>query len=311
MGRNSVENQVIHTLCAQTAYGESKHLAKAALRKAGNYKFGMMMPKIYSKVTFKTYKQVSLQYVRWCQVNKGLSKYAHINKYEPYAIEYLQYRKDSGKSKDTLDLDRAGLGHLFKKQINFDTGKRNLDKITRSRGSKKMDKHFSEKNNANLINITKATGGRRDDMRKLHTYNFREINGRLYVDFIKSKGGRSRVSPVLPEMEKAVLDYKAKVISEGRTNLFERIHTKADVHSFRREYAQDLYKMVSKDRTLLDELLVAYPPRSANKYEKNIQSNTYTARRGKNRKTYCRDALYLVSQALGHNRLEVVVNHYF
>ena len=269
------------------------------------------MPKIYSYSTFDNCKQVSLDFARWCQAHKGLSKYAHIGRYEPYVIEYLQHRKDSGKAKATINRDRSMLGRLFGKQINFDTGKRDLSKITRSRGPKNMDKHFSEKNNADLINICKATGGRRDDMRKLHTYNFREINGRLYVDFLKSKGGRSCVSPVLPGMEKAVLDHNAKVLSEGRTNLFERIHSKADIHSYRREYAQNLYKIVSKDRTLLDELLDVYPPRSANKYEKNIQSNTYTARCSKNRKTYCRDALYLVSQALGHNRLEVVVNHYF
>ena len=41
-----------------------------------------------------------------------------------------------------------------------------------------------------------------------------------------------------------------------------------------------------------------------------IKSETITTRRGADSKTYIRDDVYCVSQALGHNRLDVIITHY-
>ena len=169
-----------------------------------------------------------------------------------------------------------------------------------------MDRHFSEKNNRNLIIIAQATGGRRKDLKKMKIEDFRTINGRLYVEIRQSKGGRDRISPIRPDLENDVLDILAKIRAEGRSKLFARIHTKADIHSYRREYAQELYKIISHNRPLRDTLLKVYPAR----YEPEIKGDTYIPRRAGINKCFNRDDLYLVSQALGHNRLDIAVSHY-
>lgn len=218
----------------------------------------------------------------------------------------MQARVDARYSEWTLKKDRSGLVKLFGEKIDFPIATRTPDKIKRSRGTKEMDRHFSEKNNRNLIIIAQATGGRRKDLKKMKIEDFRTINGRLYVEIRQSKGGRDRISPIRPDLENDVLDILAKIRAEGRSKLFARIHTKADIHSYRREYAQELYKIISHNRPLRDTLLKVYPAR----YEPEIKGDTYIPRRAGINKCFNRDDLYLVSQALGHNRLDIAVSHY-
>ena len=235
-----------------------------------------------------------------------MKKYDRLENCQPLVKEYLQHRLDTGKSIPTIAKDRSALGKLFGAPVEFPLPERKPENITRSRGEKSMDKHFSAKKNVDLIDIAIGTGGRREDIEKLCVEHFREIGGRLYVDFLQSKGGRDRRTPVLPSKEKAVRDILAKAEAEGRERLFERVHSKLDVHGLRREYAQELYKEVSRDPDLRDELLSRYPPRN----EPKVKSKYYTTCGHAENRTFLRDDLYLVSQALGHNRLEIAATHY-
>ena len=309
MGRKTLENQAIHILSKKMAIGQSRHLAKKELRSelGDEYRFDSAVSTIHSYGTRTAYQQTALQFARWCVDSCGIGKYTRLETCKTLVQDYLQFRIDAGMSVPTLKKDRSALGKLFGEQISFPLPERKPEDIVRSRGPKEMDKHFSEKNNADLVTITRATGGRREDIGKFHTHNFCEIEGRLFVKIMRSKGGRNRLAPVLPNMEKAVRDYLAECEAEGEEKLFERIHSKADIHAYRREYAQELYKTISRDRTLRDKILQNYPPRK----EPGVKSSTYTTRRNTNNNmTFDRDDLYLVSQALGHNRLDVTVTHY-
>ena len=144
-------------------------------------------------------------------------------------------------------MERSALGMLYREKIEFTLPERDPDDIRRSRRKTKMDGQFSVSRNRDLAILARATGARRKDLRRLKPEHFEEVGGRLYVNFYKSKGGRSRLSPVLPSLERDVrkiLD-KAKAESREHERFFDRIHSKADIHGFRREYAQALHKAVS------------------------------------------------------------------
>ncbi len=98
------------------------------------------------------------------------------------------------------------------------------------------------------------------------------------------KGGKSRTVPVLVGHERDVL-----CLREGRQDdelVFSRIPKHLDVHSYRRAYAQALYLSLAPGRSL--------PPPTG-----HLNPSTYDA-----------DAVMAVSEALGHNRKDVVLRHY-
>ena len=80
------------------------------------------------------------------------------------------------------------------------------------------------------------------------------------------------------------------------------VHRSTDVHGLRREYAQELYHVLSNNKSLRDEYLSFYPT----KHEK-VKSNFYRDREGN---VFERDTVYVVSQALGHNRIDTSITSY-
>ena len=98
--------------------------------------------------------------------------------------------------------------------------------------------------------------------------------------------------------------------------MLDKVPRKIDVHSLRREYAQNLYCDIQRDAVLREEYLKQYPMRKELKTQKNkdgvvytkeIKTKTYKDREGN---IYNRDDLYIISQALGHNRVDTSIAHY-
>ncbi|MEY8324652.1 hypothetical protein AALB47_12180 [Lachnospiraceae bacterium 54-11] len=291
--------------------GESRHKAKNEVREERKAQgkdlsaVNIRVDTIHSMNTYKTYLEHCTHFVEWCIQEKGVNKYASLNKIEKYAKEYLQYREEQGKSLYTLKAEKAALGKLYSKEIDYKFKEaRTVDKITRSRNETERQKHFSEEKNRDLVNIAKATGGRRADLEKLTRKDFfADSKGNLWVSFQGSKGGRDRVAPVLPQYKDAVKEFIST--KDNEEHLFDKIHNAADIHAYRREYAQSLYSLVADDKEKAQEYALNYPVRDKTGYD------TYYARGDK--KTAFRglkDNIYIVSQALGHNRLSVTVNHY-
>ena len=314
MSKKSLQSQVFYRLSSRKAYGHSKHEDKLKLHEelGGDYRPWMTPWKIYSYGTFQSYLKASTRFVKWC-MKQGISETFWLNDIRHLVEPYLQSRLGAGLSIWTLKMERSALGMLYKEHINFALPERSPDNIHRSRKSAKMDNHFSLKRNHVLVTLARSTGSRRKDLGKLKPENFEERNGRLYVRFHGSKGGRNRISVVFPSFEKEVREILAQAKAEGREHerFFEHVHSKADIHGFRRIYAQELYKAVSTDPDLRNELLRLYPARvEYGKKGKKIQSEYYHTRcRGVNR-TFRRDDVYIVTQSLGHTRLEVAITHY-
>ena len=115
------------------------------------------------------------------------------------------------------------------------------------------------------------------------------------------------ILPIISSMAMNVKADEVKQIFEraresGKTRLFEHIPKEIDIHGLRREYAQGLYHTLTDDRALRDEYLALYPTR----HEK-VKSDFYRDREGN---VFERDTVYVVSQALGHNRIDTSITSY-
>jgi integrase len=312
MGRKKDVERLFHqTLSNKLVFGQSKKAAKKDLG------FGQSTYQIYSVNSYKTYLKQCKQYAKWLKQEKGINKIDDINKTEQYAKEYIQKRMDDGKSIYTVKMERSALGMLYGKQIDIKLPSRTPDQITRSRKETKNDRYISRDGKyKDVFTIAIATGSRRKDISKLCVNNFREVDGKLYVYFERSKGGRDRLTPVLEKYEKDVRDIIEQAKNEGKTRLFNHIPKEIDIHGLRREYCQGLYDEIKDNKELRNEILKNYPERrelktqkdkNGNTVTKEIKSDVYKDRSGN---VWKRDDIYVLSQALGHNRLDVSITHY-
>lgn len=311
MGRKTLTNQIQHTLTQKAKIGQSRHKAKEELRQEYASKglktpFGVATDGIHSIKTYDVYKGHCERFATWCIENKGVNKYAKLESIKQYASEYLKEREEKGLSLYSLKAERAALGKLYGEQIPYKFEKKRTYKdVTRSRGQAKRDAHFSEEKNAPLVALCRGTGGRREDIEKLTKDNFfYDKNGNMFVEFKQSKGGRDRIAPVLKNYQEQIKELLST--KEPKQLLFDKVHNGCDVHGYRREYAQELYKNVCDNKELQEAYSKQYAPRN----EQNIKGNYYIAHDKERPFKGLRDNIYIVSEALGHNRLDVSVNHY-
>jgi len=287
--------------------GKSRNKAKNEMRENTDFKFGDTVPGIHSIQTMKNYNQVSHEFIKWAK-SQGAGNRQDLNEViQKYGTEYLKHRESQNLSTQTLKRDRAALNKIMTsdKKIDYKFQSTNIHQITRSRSNKNTDnKHFNELNNSALVALAKGTGGRRSDLKKLTPECFYEKNGNLYCRFEQSKGGKDRTVIVRDEYRKEIENRISMTRSNER--LFERIHSNADIHSYRRNYAQELYKDIIKNDDLKRDLADLYSAR----IEPKIKSDYYITKGEDNFFKGKRDDIHLITNALGHNRLEVAVNHY-
>ena len=250
----------------------------------GNYK-SITSENIYSRSTFKTYLKHGCYFAKWAKEVHGCkdlkSAHEHVN-------EYLQYRIDMGLSPYTQKLDASALAKIYgcrttdfiKTQTRYRAG------ITRSRGKKAMDKHFSETKNRDFIEFCRATGLRRSELERLRSDQLRyDEKDNTYSLEIKGKGGRIRFALILTQ--EAVDRIKSV---DGR--VWERIPSKADIHSYRADYCRAVYDMYARPK---------------NKIPKE---DRYCCRKDRAGEWFDKPAMEIASQALGHNRINIIASHY-
>lgn len=314
MGRKQNIENLFHTnLKDKISFGQSKHADKVNQ----NLTFGESTYKIYSYSTYNTYLKECVAYAKWLREEKGINKTDDINKTEQYSREYLQNRLDSGMSIYTIKMERAALGMLYEKKIDFELPIRDSKNITRSRRQVEGDKHYSENGKyRDVFTIARATGGRRSDLSRLTVNSFVERDGHLYVQFQQSKGGRDRLTYIRSEYEQEIRDIIQRTKESGKERIFDKIPNKIDIHSYRREYCQGLYMEIKDNLELRDDILKNYPPRREYKTQKDKDGNSYTQEiksifyKDRDGNIYDRDTIYVCSQCLGHNRLDVSITHY-
>ena len=297
MGRKTISNQIHSALADKIAFGESKHLDKIEQETT----FGKSTYKIYSFSTYDTYNKVGREYGKWL-ADKGI-KYDKLANTELYAREYIETRLVEGKSVYTLKMERSALGMIYDHNIEVPLPVRHNRDVKRSREETSNDKHISRTGKyADIFIIATATGCRRCDLKSLNVNSLVERNGKYFLEIKQSKGGRNRLAPVLPSKADEVKKIFEHTRGTGKTKLFDNIPKEIDVHGLRREYAQELYHTLSDEKSLRDDYLSCYPAR-----HENVKSDYYRDREGN---VFERDTVYVVSQALGHNRIDTSITSY-
>lgn len=308
MGKKSLMKQINNKYNSLGRYGISKYHTKNDIAKEepAKSRFQIKSPYIHSRETMNTYKSVGNRFSKYLFEKENFKKYDNLEKVTvDHVKDYLEYRRDYDcVSPFTLKMERSALSKLLDKSIEVELPSRDREDIYRSRDEVENDRHFSLKNNHNLIILAKACGFRRSDLQKACISDFKEKNGHLYVNIQKSKGGRDRIAPVLTKYEKEVREIIKERENLGKDKLVDKVHSKMDVHSYRREYAKELYAVVKENHEIQKEYQKQYRERV-----EDVKSNMYHSR-GDIEFHGLRDDIYVVSQALGHNRLDVTVNHY-
>lgn len=272
----SMVAQVKHTLDSKLAIGQSKHQAK---------KMGIAQNHIYSWGTYKAYLNQGCKFAKWAKETYGCKT---LEQARPYVDDYLERSKDL--SPYTQKLYASALAKVYScssKDFNIKTDTRHRADISRSRGERVRDKHFSEKRNIELVNFCRSTGLRRAELEKLRGDQLIERDGKYFIGVI-GKGGRYRESPVINNIDEVV----SRMNAAGSEKVWNRVHNAADIHSYRGQYATSLYKSLARPR---DEIPI---------------KDRYCCRLDLKGVWYDKRAMLEVSRALGHNRISVIAGHY-
>ena len=278
MSRNKVPSpkyQVQEALKGQIRFGQSKYQAKL------DRVPGQRAPEgVFSFKTYDTYVERGESFLRWARAQHGEKYLTGAKQYVP---AYLQQHIAQGQSSWTLQLERAALRKIYQNQDlakDVQLPERKKMDITRSRGIKPSDVNFSETKNQGLVDFAKATGLRRMELTAVRVDQIQtNPDGSMVIVRVHGKGGRVRCIPVIAGKEKVVLDALSKALESGNSKVWGKVPQHADIHGYRRDYAQALYAQSNEGLTY-----VKFHP--------------------------CRRALMVVSYALGHSREDVVVRNY-
>lgn len=285
--KKSLLRQVQENLQSKLHPGDSKHLDKQTQ--------GVTDGKLYSFNTFRTYLNAGAKFTKFCKERHGCKDLASCRQ---YVNEYLEHR-GSYCSPYTTKLDAAALAKLYgESSTNFiHTASRSRSDVTRSRGEKEMDKHFSASKNAELVMFLQSTGLRRSEVACVRGSDLRPCPESpcglgIYVRSSGAKGGRERIAPLYCSQEDARL-ISNRCQSAGTRKLFDHIHTKLDVHSLRAAYAVTVYRQNARP---LDTL---------------FRSEKYYCRNDMKGIVLDRQAMQTTSMALGHNRIQVTTHYLY
>lgn len=281
--KKSMVWQVRNALDKLSAYGQSKNAAKHA--NGGK----PPVDRIYSIRTMDSYKAVGERFATWAYKEHGCTTLAQA---EQYTGEWLGSRMAEGKSAFTIRTDAAALGKLYQKpttSLGVTLPTRHRADVTQYRGGKE-EGHFDKAAHSNLVEFCRDTGLRRHEVAALRPQDVTRLpDGRAQVHVIQGKGGKERYVTALSGRP---ADLAEAAAANGQSRVFSDIPKYAPIHSYRRDYANELYNRLARDVSTL--------PRS----------ERYDCRGDRAGSSYDRAAMREVSAQLGHNRVSVIAQSY-
>lgn len=335
--RHSLSYQAKQILDRKLRIGESKHELKRKGEDVSEW--------IFSYSTYTSY----LKHINYF-INYARKEYATEFGKQPRNLEdcrkYVEpfMRESIAKhSPWTCQLQICALGKLYNcrtTDFGIDIPKRKRSQIKRSRHSNQMDKHFSEKKNADLVCFCKCCGLRRRELAAIKGSDlYIDENGIYKLNVTKaSKGGRPRQVTICYENQEE-LDTVIRLCKEaGNSNIFKKISSAADVHYYRHIFALRTYEKHARSfKEYKNERIVIFRNRvigsyktangkkdfltfesicKANKIPLNAKglrdvSSAYYCRDDLKGKVLDRKAMLICSQALGHNREQVLQNYIY
>lgn len=290
--------------------GTSKKQAREQNLKSGN---GYSSPYIHGLKTLQNYKDELNRFNNY--LNNNNFKFKKIEEIPREVFKsYLQSQKDRGLSPYTVHASMSCINKIFecgftKKELGLE--QRKINNITNNRGFSKSYP-LLEKKHETEINFIKAFGFRRSTVNNLTPESFiRDNNGQVYALETIEKGGKINHYYLLSEYKSYINNY----LDERNLNPGEKLFSNFDpyghinTHYYRNEYSCNLYN------ELLENKLNNEPYYNGSPYYENyINTDKYFNNIDKIKddtyKDYDKEIVGLLSQSLGHYRLDVVVNHY-
>lgn len=290
-------------------FGESKFEAKQAARAVGSGP--VRLDGIYSFSTARAYQRECMRFAGYVAEKSPAGRFTTLEGAYAYAREYVaQLNADAANSAYSVKLARAAIAKMYGVAGSElgETRQRSRAEISRGRHrtviSEKTGKviknhsvrsgRFSEAKHKDLVEFAKATGLRREELRRLRGDRLVERDGRYFLELRGSidgtKGGKRREVPVREEYAAKVVELCRKAGSE---RVFEKVPDTLDQHYYRGVYAKELY------REALER-----------KQESGAEINPYYCRGDRAGEVYDRDCMAEVSKALGHTRISVIAGHY-
>lgn len=280
--RKSLKRQAVDQLLSMKAFGQKKHRDKQ-LNNGRPIK-----SKIYSLGTMHEYLKIAVRFTDWAKVHGC----RFLEDAKPLVGQYLQERIDAGKSAWTIETDASALSKLFqveRSEFGVELPPRRREDITQHRSKDTWKGLFSEKNNQDFVDLCRATGMRRHEIAALRTEDVTlESDGRVMIHVVSGKGGRERNLEALSDAPWRLAE-AAK--AEGREFVVARVPSHAPIHQYRAEYAREMYERIARDPATL--------PRK----------ERYCAKAERFGQEYDREALRVVSENLGHSRVDVLMNY--
>jgi hypothetical protein len=268
----------------------SRKEAKKAAKERGESLISWTDGKMRAFETRRGYQKIVMRFLGWCQNTCDIHDIEFIESYaNRLATQYLRQRMEEGKSAWTLKTERSALRMFFEDRTlvaELELPARRRQDIKRSRLPAKRDQQLNPANWQHVIQFCLACGLRREELRDLYV---REVTAdpdnaqRLVVFVRRGKGGKSRSVHVFPGREPAMLSQV-----EGRSpdaHVFSRISGLLDIHSYRRQFAQDWYEHLAGK---------PLPPQ-----EGRLQPTDFDE-----------EVAMTVSKELGHARIDVIFSHY-
>lgn len=231
----SLVQQVKETLDEQLAIGCSKRADKLG---------GCQESRIYSWETYRVYLRHSCVFAKWAKKWHGVRVLADARQ---YVAEYIRELTAAGYAPSTFKLIASAIAKTYScstDDLKMVTVPRRRADITRSRGRKKSDKHFSEENNKDLVEFCRGTGLRNHkELQRIRGNQLEFKDGYFGLIGVKGKGGKVRVVPILPEYLTTVVRC---CLMAGKRKMWPHVSSHADLHSYRADYAAAWYQRLAR-----------------------------------------------------------------
>ena len=304
--------QIARVFDQKMAIGQSKKDDRDAFRDGDKSRDPSQ--KIYSYETKHTYLKQTIAGAKWIKAN--CENIRTLDDVRAHLGDYFAAKNDawSASTRTTVVSAFAKLYGITAPELREELGlperERSYKDVTRSRSDAARDYGFSEEKNSDLIDFARSTGLRRSELETVRGSDLREKSNGDFEIYVKGKGGRERYAPVIGDADRV-----ARVVEMCRAadkgKVFERVHSHADIHSYRRDYATEIYE--SRARSFADC--------KADPFYNQEHRNSDGSRGGYDRDSvyHFRDgsggwldkkAMRAASEALGHSRISVVGEHY-
>lgn len=289
--RNTLNQEVYERLSGmfKNGFGRSRNEDK---------KHGEDCNYIYTSRTYETYKREAKHFVKWLRENHP--KVKHLSEARNFVDSWLIEMVDKELSPYTISTRKAAISKLYgiSSADLVKTPSRTREGISRSRGTVSYDKHISAAVESKWADITRSMGLRRAELSRIRgtdlgkEVSYKGIKAYQLHVHAGTKGGKERIALLIGRDNDHTEELAELFRKSGTDKVFGKIPKAYDNHHYRAEYAKRLYNIVARNK---DQL---------------TGHDRYVMRKDRAGEVFDRRAMGYVSKWMGHNRVDVIAEHY-